>query len=231
MRSVEGRWGTCWYYGKDEYVGRSVHNYGEFSRAETEKIIELSGGGLSLDIGANIGCITQALEASGREVVAFEPQPEIYKLLRKNVKGECHNLALGAELGNVPMPRVRYGEKGNYGGLGIGMKSELGNILVPMKTLDSFGFMNVTFMKIDVEGFEIQVLRGARNTILINKPIMYIEDDRIDNRMMLRAYIKELGYTYEMHETPLYDENNFFGLKKNIWNKNYVSMNLICKPC
>ena len=86
IREVNGRWGSCRYFAKDEYVGRSMHYYGEYNPDETEQILKLASG-RCLDIGANIGCISQALVASGFRVEAFEPQPEVYKLLRSNVRG------------------------------------------------------------------------------------------------------------------------------------------------
>jgi FkbM family methyltransferase len=238
MRKVESRWGTCHYFGKDEYVGRSVHNYGEYNPDETEKIIELAvPGKVCLDIGANIGCISQALLRCGFRVHAFEPQPEIHKLLAMNMSasgGEFthHNIALGSAAGTAEMPKVYYSAKGNFGGLGLGSKSLYGSYNVPVETLDSYAFNNVGFIKIDVEGFEEEVLRGAVDTILRDKPILYIEDDRIEKRTGLRNFIKSLGYTYEMHQPTLYREENFFGLKKNIWApKNYASHNLICRHC
>ena len=235
-KTIKSRWGDCTYFLKDEYVGRSIHNYGEYGPDETEKILELAPKGKScLDIGANIGVISMALLANGYRVHAFEPQPEVYKLLALNmqaVNGEFthHNIALGSETSMVKMPKVYYSAKGNFGGLGIGQTSMYGTYDVPMDTLDFYNLNNVGFIKIDVEGFETQVLQGGRETILRNKPIMYIEDDRIDNRSMLRDTIKSLGYTYTSHQPTLYRENNFFGLKKNIWDRNYASHNLICVP-
>ncbi len=65
---------------------------------------------------------------------------------------------------------------------------------VEMVTLDSFNLDNVSFIKIDVEGHEIEVLKGARATLERNKPVMVIEvygrsdkDDRLD-------FIRSLGY-------------------------------------
>lgn len=245
MRSVKGRWGEVWYIGKDEYVGRSLHNYGEYNPDETEKILELAKKSmkcynadgtnryleLCLDIGANFGVMAQALEANGFTCIAFEPQPYVYSVLRKNVRGECHNVGLGDVPGIAKMPKILDGAKANYGGMGIGFKSELGTIDVEVRTLDSFNFQNVGFMKIDVEGFEEKVLIGGRETIARCKPIMYIEDDRQEKSASLRKYITELGYTIEEHFPPLYRENNFFGLKKNVWDKNFVSHNIICMPC
>jgi FkbM family methyltransferase len=232
INTVESRWGPCTYFLKDEYVGRSIHNYGEYGPDETEKIISLATPGkLCLDIGANIGCISMALLKSGFSVHAFEPQPEVFKLLEMNAVGaECHNMALGIEEGTAKMPKVYYSAKGNFGGLGIGGKSAYGSYDVPVKTLDSFDFKNVGFIKIDVEGFESMVLSGGEDTIRRERPIMYIEDDRMDKRTKLREMILYLGYTYEMHQPLLYRENNFKGLKKNIWDNIYASHNLICRP-
>ena len=235
INTVDSRWGPCTYFLKDEYVGRSIHNYGEYNPDETEKILELAPRGkLCLDIGANIGCISMALLHDGRQVVAFEPQPEVHKLLVKNMAGfgTAHNMALGNESGTVQMPKVYYSAKGNFGGLGIGTKSMYGNIDVPMSTLDSFGYEDVGFIKIDVEGFEEAVLRGGALTILRDKPIMYIEDDRVERRAGLRSFITKLGYKYETHQPTLYREDNYKKNRRNIWApKNYASHNLICTPC
>lgn len=232
-KTVEGRWGECTFLAKDEYVGRSMYYYGEYNPDETEKILSIAMG-TCLDIGANIGCISQALLKAGHKVVAFEPQPQLFSLLGKNLLniGEVILVpaAVGCVEGHVEMPKVQYSAKGNFGGLGIGDKSIYGNISVPVVTIDSYDFNDVGFMKIDVEGYELEVLRGATSTIKRCKPVMYIEDDRKDKSIALRAYIRELGYNIEEHFPTLYREENFFGLKKNVWDRNYASHNLICLP-
>lgn len=231
MRSVKGRWGEVFYIDKDEYVGRSLHNYGEYNPDETEKILSLAGEGLCLDIGANMGVMGQALESAGHTVVSFEPQPYVYNVLCKNVRGVCYNVGLGDEPGVAKMPRILSGSRANYGGQGIGMRSDLGTIDVRVETLDSYNFGNVSFMKIDVEGYEEKVLRGGAETITRCRPIMYIEDDRATLSASLRAYIISLGYSIEEHKPLLFRANNFFGLKRNIWAPyNYASHNIICKP-
>lgn len=229
IRSVEGRWGKIYYEGKDEYVGKSLHNYGEYNPDETEMIISLAKG-LCLDIGANFGVMTQALEANGFKCIAFEPQPYVYKILEKNVS-KCYNIALGDTVGIAKMPKIFDGDRANYGGNGILDH----NILQPtidinVDTLDNFYFQDVGFMKIDVEGFEEKVLRGGVETIKRCKPTMYIEDDRREKSASLREFITSLGYSIKEHYPPLYRENNFFGLKKNVWDKNYASHNIICEP-
>lgn len=229
---VDGRWGRTYFIGKDEYVGRSLANYGEYNPDETEMIISLAGNGRCLDIGANFGVIGQALEHNGLTVEYFEPQPDIVKhILSKNVYGIIYNTAVGSSMGSTFMPKILFGDKANYGGMSCGTRSVLGSIEVPVVDIDSFNYTDVSFMKIDVEGFEEEVLLGATKTINRCKPTMYIEDDRREKSASLRSYINSLGYTIEEHKPTLYRPENHFGLKKNVWDLNYASHNLICKPC
>lgn len=232
MRSVIGRYGEIWYYGKDKYIGRGLHAYGEFSHQECLNILELAreGSGLCLDIGANMGCISHMLEYHGLEVTAFEPQPELIRVLEKNFKGTIMNIALGATHSIGIMPKYDYSSNGSFGEAAIGSKSYLGSIQVPIVPLDSLDLGRIGFMKIDVEGYEVEVLRGGRETILRDKPLMYIEDDRTDKSAALHAELDSLGYEYKLDSTPLYNPDNFFGNKKNIWGQDYISLNLVCRP-
>lgn len=231
MRSVKGRFGEVWFYGKDEYVGKSLFNYGEFSAEECDIILSLADRTkLSLDIGANVGVMAQMFEYHQMPCVAFEPQPEIHKLLQKNFSGETHNCALGSAEGVAQMPRLRYGARYNYGGMSLNTRTDLGSYPVPVKTLDSFNFENVGFIKLDVEGWEEEVLKGATDTISRCKPVMYIEDDRHEKTVSLRKYITDLGYSIEESKPPLYRPNNFFGKKVNVWGRDIISLNLICRP-
>ena len=231
---INGRWGPIKFLLKDEYVGRSLYNYGEYNPDETEMVLSLANG-RCLDIGANMGVIGQALITNGYAVEAFEPQPELAEITKENFSAvgldfKVHNVAVGASAGVVTMPKVHYSSKGNFGGLSVGQSSIYGSYDVPLVTIDSFGYTDVGFMKIDVEGYEIEVLRGAQETILRCAPIMYIEDDRSEKSAALRAFIGQLGYTIEEHKPALYREENFFGLRKNVWGRNYASHNLICRP-
>lgn len=247
-----GRWGPVKYLLKDEYVGRSIHAYGEYNPDETEMILTLAseGDGMCLDIGANIGCISQALISAGYDVAAFEPQPKIFEICAYNIASafkarhgddyglatqqyEVFNCALGNTQEWLPMPRVHYSEKGNFGGLGIGSKSTLGTIDVQCFRLDDYYHTDrkIGFIKIDVEGFELETLRGAYRTIMRERPILYIEDDRIEKSIALRSFIREeLKYSIQDHQPTLFREDNFFKNKKNIWNKLYASHNIICRP-
>jgi len=223
------------------FIGRSLYAYGEWGGEEASVIAHLavSGGGLALDVGANIGFMSMAMLDAGCDVVSFEPQPALFDLLVENTsKWQIHSnftrilpFALSDFNGTSTMPRIRYGEKGNYGGLALGQRSELGVIEVECRTLDSMSFNKIGFIKIDVEGHETAVLRGARQTILRDRPIMYIEDDRPDKSLHLQEMIKGMGYTIERHYPKLFRKDNFAGNPVNIWDVEYSSHNLICRPC
>lgn len=135
-------------------------------------------GTVVLDIGAHIGTftITMAKQVGDNgTVLAFEPQKKIYRELVKNcelngVKNViCHRLAIGDRMQIVEMDKETY--TGSEGSTGIGQ----GGDLVEMRTIDSFNLTNVSFVKIDVERTEEQVLDGMINTILNNKPVIIIE--------------------------------------------------------
>jgi FkbM family methyltransferase len=227
-----GRYGEIWFHDKDKYIGRGLKAYGEFSHVECMTILSLAvaGNGRCLDVGANMGCISQMLEYNGLTVIAFEPQPELVKCLEKNFKGCIQRFALGSSTYKGTMPKYDYDAIGSFGEAALGASSPLGTIEVNVVPLDSMYFGDIGFIKIDVEGHETEVLRGARETILKNKPIMYIEDDREDKSAELHAELDSLGYTYEKHITKLYNPENYFNNRINIWDKDYVSINLICKP-
>ena len=217
---------------QDRYIGQSLVHYGEYNPDETEFIVALAEkagkGKLVLDVGANIGVISQALEFSGFTVEAFEPQPEVFSVLRENMKGRVHNVAVGARDGATTVPNIDYSQVNNFGGISCDtVSTQRGAISVPVKTIDSYRFQNVGLMKIDVEGYEEQVLRGAVDTIRRCSPILYLEDDRTEKSASLHSFLRELGYKWEAHNPPLYREKNFFGKKTNIWDTIFVSKNIV----
>jgi hypothetical protein len=95
-----------------------------------------------------------------------------------------HQIALGRTESVVEMNIVQ----GNTGHSHINQQS-IGKGTIPLKTLDSFGLLNVDMIKIDVEGFEGEILAGAIETIKKNKPILVIEQQKHE-------------YQNDINETP-----------------------------
>lgn len=133
-------------------------------------------GDIVADCGANIGLtglfFARCVGSTGK-VVGFEALPANARVANENIQlnqvknFEIQNQALGSHEGTIEFIDAPNGSVGQI----EGMKS----IIVPMTTLDkSFIKEQPTFLKIDVEGYEIEVLKGAKN-ILTKKPKLDIE--------------------------------------------------------
>lgn len=161
-----------------------------------------------VDLGAHIGIHTLTMSKKvgpGGLVVAFEPQYKIFRELCHNLKlNECqHNVialrnALGETAGVCEM-----GERDltNEGGTSIGK----GGDTAYMVTLDSLNLNNVSLIKMDVESYEIPVLHGAMETLMLNKPVVIFEilgnhdldkcEDEIKNRYhYILNFFGSIGY-------------------------------------
>lgn len=123
-------------------------------------------GATFIDVGANIGQTAQSLSGVFPEasIVSFEPVPHTFLELQRNTAGlprvECVNLALGESSGAAVMTADRDGQNTLLEGV-----STEGTTTVRVETLDEFsqarGLGQITLLKIDTEGFETAVLRGA----------------------------------------------------------------------
>lgn len=159
---------------------------GDYER-DTLNIIKkfVNKGDVCFDIGANIGAVMFALAqkvAHNGKVYAFEPGPPIFKRLAQNVASNPHYSAsiiiekLGVSEKNTQLnwsEELRWNARGN-GSLRVG-----GSVLVDVVTLDSYcydeGITKVDFIKIDVEGMEHLVLKGAEAVLTRCQPILYFE--------------------------------------------------------
>lgn len=128
---------------------------------------------LALDIGANVGLWSRDLCEHFDQVVAFEPVADFRSCLQKNVintKLDLRACALGEQDTMIDMIVTEI----NTGHSHVDTAS-LGKGKTHMYRLDSLGFTGVDYMKLDCEGYENAILRGARETIMANRPIMVVE--------------------------------------------------------
>ena len=135
-------------------------------------------GSVVVEIGVHIGSHTvpvARLVGPWGRVYAFEPQRKIYRELFDNVElnGITNVVPLKYAVGDrdarvIEMDPPR---SGNEGGTGVGS----GGDRTELRSLDSFGFERVSVLKIDLEGYEDEVLKGAVNTIRRTRPVILIE--------------------------------------------------------
>ena len=135
----------------------------------------------AIDVGANRGYYSWALSGVAATVEAFEPNPVLARFAQRKLgrRARLHEVALSDHAGvaTLYVPRRASGSSlhiiGNLGN--VYAHDRVDGIEVPVAILDSYAFENVGFLKIDVEGWEMEVLAGARATIRMNRPNMLIE--------------------------------------------------------
>lgn len=158
-----------------------------------------------VDVGAHIGFYTMGLAPGFERVISFEPSRFQYDWLRRNKAlndyehVQCEHVALGEARGTATLSVLSY--EGGLNTLAADVaegRPKLGEYAVPVERLDDRGLTDVDLLKIDVEGFEIPVLRGARNTIHASRPVILMEVwEDAERRDAVRAVLEELGYGME----------------------------------
>jgi FkbM family methyltransferase len=159
---------------------------------------------ISVDVGANMGIFAFAMQRHSREVIAFEPNTDLWPFLRRFLgdRVRLEDAALSSGAGQAEFRVVA----DNTGVATIEAKNPLSMIdqpetittrSVPTRTLDSFALSHVSFIKIDVEGHEEAVLAGAVATITANRPVVLVEsEDRHNPGAPARVadWFSALGY-------------------------------------
>jgi FkbM family methyltransferase len=188
------------------------------------------------DIGANIGAHTIAFAAIVGplgHVTAFEPQRVIFQILNANAALNgltavtTKAIALGSAAGAIKVPPLNYAGEANFGGLSL--EGATVGEEVPLLTFDSLAVAACDFVKIDVEGMEIEVLKGMGETIARFRPAMYVENDRARKSAALIAHLLELNYRLYAHVTPSFHPANFFANPVNVFGVT-GAFNMICLP-
>ena len=179
----------------------------------------------SLDIGIYKGIYSYEISKYAKTVHAFEFNPLIFSFLNRNIYKIINNIKLynfGLSNQNnkvtlrIPI-RNKLANEENYeeffemGRATIHDKNEFNEFRsfdVNVKKLDNLQFENpVSFIKIDVEGHEIEVIKGAIKTINKNKPILLIEIEEIYSKKKVIdtiKFINTLGYnSYYFNEKKL----------------------------
>jgi FkbM family methyltransferase len=169
-----------------DHVGDKIARRGLYERENLEFLLALLArmqAPLVLDIGANVGNHSLAFATCAATVHAFEPIPRIHALLAANAVANglhnihVHNLALSDVAGTATIHMVRQGNVGASGfdrrGSGteaLSVQKDTGDAL-----LARLGVARVDLVKIDVEAHEVYVLRGLRETLQRDLPLITME--------------------------------------------------------
>lgn len=169
------------------------------------------------DVGANKGLYTRAAEKliNPSNIYSFEPIPELHFALRRMFrKSNIHRIALSDDEGTVrfKIPFIRDIEYKSRGKLNTGYVEEGETrariIQVNVSMLDSFAAMNkingIDFIKIDVEGHELKVIRGASDTLKKIHPVLQIEIEQRHHASPMDEIIEEIEkFGYVCHYLDL----------------------------
>lgn len=170
-----------------------------------------------LDVGASFGLFTlgACTHATSGRVYAFEPAPPAAALLERHLRlnraegrVECHRVAVGDRDGTCVLHVPPLHNMSSLGRPNTLIRPEWGeaavaSVEVPMVTLDSFCSsrgISPDAIKIDVEGAEVMVLRGARGTLARHKPLVFCEVhpaqmEAIGHSLAeFQSLVEELGY-------------------------------------
>lgn len=139
-------------------------------------------GGTAIDVGANQGFFAFAFSKIVDQVEAFEPNPEYADFARRmlGARARVHEIALSNQCGAAEFV-VPVSEQGTVLHLAGNLKhanaqhSNAMRFSVEVRTLDSYDFRHVHAIKVDVEGSEMEVLEGGRDTILRDRPSLIVE--------------------------------------------------------
>lgn len=163
--------------------GIPIADFGLSAREEALKFVKSKD--TVIDIGAHVGISVNHWAKEFINVIAFEPMIDHYQCLQKNIKNFnniiTHNCALGNFSGSTKGTYRSRKNSGSFQMIDSGYiqprnESKIRNFVdIDVTTLDSYNFNNVDLIKIDVEGWEAEVLEGAQNTIKKNKPVLMIE--------------------------------------------------------
>jgi FkbM family methyltransferase len=201
-------------------VGFQLLEAGAFDPVEVELALQLiearrryhGDGVVAIDCGANIGVHTiewaTAMTGWG-SVVAVEAQERIYYALAGNIAvNNCFNaIAMNAAVSSVPgimqIPVPDYLQPASFGSLELKPRAETEFIGQPIDysktvavqqiSIDAMALPRVDFIKLDVEGMELEALAGAAQTIARSHPVFLVEAIKT-GRENLRAFFEQQGY-------------------------------------
>ncbi len=196
MKLVEG-----WYLPDGEkhfshylFEAKNSRFPGEYQKLQRDKSIQfVDRFDTAIDVGACVGFWTKDLCKIFKRTICFEPYKNSSDCLIENLKGfnnyELYNVALSNQNGNGDLLISEEGIGSNS--LNDFALTQAKPIRIEKKRLDDYGFTNVDYIKIDVQFYELFVLKGGYKTLKTNNPLLCIECARRNKEEL--AYVKKIN--------------------------------------
>jgi len=210
---------------------RSLRKYGEWAENELTFIRHfIPSGSTVLDIGAYIGTHTLAFSrATGTDgrVISFEAQSQTFELLKKNIEANglanvrLEHAAVGDRTGSATIIPIDIQNPESFGSMPVrivdGQSADTPSIDVQMLTIDGLNLQACSFIKIDAEGAEDTILKGALETLRRLSPVIYAECNSVEGGLKSIAVLKNAGYDIRLHVVDAFNPHNFRGDAENIF--------------
>jgi len=232
--------GLLMYNRNDLFIGKSLDLYGEWCEYEILLLRNfIRESDVVVDVGANIGthsiAFADMVGAAGK-VHAFEPQPSLFYMLCGNLalnglgNVQAHRRAVGAGRGEIGLPDLPSPDTPfNFGAMPM---TDPGSqeAAVEMVAVDDLGLAGCRLIKIDIEGMELEALKGARKTVEKFQPFLFIENNTLDRSSSVIEAVFQLGYKAYWHIRPYFHQDNFFCNSENVFSGIQPEANLLCFP-
>lgn len=250
------RWGRFLLL-RGDMISTFADVYGEWSELEVALYRRLlSPDSVVIEVGANLGLHTVPLAkiAASGQIICFEPQRPIFNVLCGNlalnnlINVQPHRCAVGEQEDVVIIESTDYETPWNYGAFSIagGLSGEgrfPGVVHAEPTTLvnlDGFpqtaNLQRLDLLKIDTEGFELAVLRGAHQLIARTRPTLFVENNDPAIGDDLIRHIRDLGYDCYWYCTTRFQPDNYNGVDRATpvigngvsWNPLGGDINMVC---
>ncbi|HEY1405881.1 MAG TPA: FkbM family methyltransferase [Spirochaetota bacterium] len=197
-----------------------VRNIIQRDSYKTKKYIHKNS--IVIDVGANVGLFSLAASAKAKKVYAFEPNPVTFEILASHLSlwecGNCTPVQYG--LGEKSDSKtILYNDEhlvwSRMEDCGMNTEPVTNSAPVEIVTLDEFasksGVEYISFIKIDTEGYEMNVLKGAREIIKKHKPVIAISSyHKPEDITEIPAFLYSLRPDYKMMHSKRGEEDFIF---------------------
>ncbi len=243
LRSVEGRYGQLAFFVNDSgAIARSLALYGEWAENEIGFMRQFAPPGATvLDIGAYIGTHTLAfarMVGPDGHVIAFEAQPVAFGVLERNVTANqlknvrVENVVVSDRPGAIVIPTIDIDQSGSFGSASVSAELHTaprenqaaigpGSHTVEARSIaiDELELAQCDLLKIDAEGAEDLIIRGAERTIERLRPVIYAECNSVEEGLRTVEVMRASGYAVRLHIVDAFNADNFLGATENVFDR------------